>query len=601
MFPGRYTALIFLLILTHSLYAQTDNIGSGRAITFDGVDDYIDFGDIYSDLKLPFTISGWVYLDPSNTQPAPIFTNRNCDPIYTGFRLIVNNNAISMDYGDGLGGNSPAFRRGKLASVDLLTGNWNHITAVVRDVSDMDLYLNGVNVGGTYGGSSSQKMDSSKPGFASTAYFISNGVIYRFKGSIDDIRLWNRALTETEIRNTMCVNLVGNESGLIGYWTFNETSGTTVLDRSPNHFNGTFVGQPVRVFSGAPIGDISTNLYSNNFAGQVVSLTHSGYTINVKTISNTSLGAHVYAVDHSPSQTGGLPLNTFSAPYFGVFLAKQDATASFNSDLSNSGNGCQLYSRNNNSVASWLNNNNPVTNFQKRAELIRSFGVSMPSFDLGQDRIVCDEQSFNLSTGINDPQFYFHWNDNETTSSIVVSASGKYIVTVTGPCSAIKDSVNIQFATAPSPFSLGSDSETCLPPATTLHLPESPSYSYTWQDGTTKSTLQIQQFGTFYATIKNVCGQVSDTITFSKKSVFNGIIPNVITPNDDEKNDYFLIPEDLLGSASLRILNRWGKEVFFSEKYDNRWGGEGVSEGVYYALITSPCLGTQRHVLNILH
>src|SRR5688500_18066288 len=132
---------VLLFVFVQSLHGQTDSVGPGGAIKFDGLDDYINFGDVYSDLQLPFTISGWVYLDPSNNSPAPIFSNRNCDPIYTGFRLIVNNNVISMDYGDGFGGNSPAFRRGKNANVNLLNGNWNHITAVVKGVSDMELYL----------------------------------------------------------------------------------------------------------------------------------------------------------------------------------------------------------------------------------------------------------------------------------------------------------------------------------------------------------------------------------------------------------------------------------------------------------------------------
>jgi hypothetical protein len=47
--------------------------------------------------------------------------------------------------------------------------------------------------------------------------------------------------------------LKGNEPGLIGYWDFNETSGTTVWDKSKNKFHGSAVGTPVRVKSGAVI------------------------------------------------------------------------------------------------------------------------------------------------------------------------------------------------------------------------------------------------------------------------------------------------------------------------------------------------------------
>jgi hypothetical protein len=315
------------------IYAQTDHVGSGRAISFDGIDDYIDFGDVYEDLELPFTISAWVYLDPANSTAAPIFTNRNCDPIYTGFRLLVNNSLISMDYGDGDGGNSPAFRRGKNANTTLLTGNWNHITAVVRDISDMELYLNGVNVGGEYMGGSTKRMDSSKPGFASTAYFISNGVKYRFKGQIDDIRLWNRALTPEEIRRTMCIKLAGNEPGLIGYWDFNEINGSIVFDRSPNHFDGKFIGGPTRTRSGAPIGDVSTYLYSsNNWTNKSMKLDLGNQHIEVTGVGAPVQGVHIYGINSQPSDQSGLPALSGSG-YFGVFMAHQETSSTFSSLL----------------------------------------------------------------------------------------------------------------------------------------------------------------------------------------------------------------------------------------------------------------------------
>src|SRR5690349_12372722 len=103
----RTLIVIFVWLSTvHSSYAQNDDVGSGRALEFDGVDDYIDFGDHYTEVVFPFTISAWAYLDASGIS-APIFTNRNCDPVYQGFRLIINPTNISLEYGDGYGGGSP--------------------------------------------------------------------------------------------------------------------------------------------------------------------------------------------------------------------------------------------------------------------------------------------------------------------------------------------------------------------------------------------------------------------------------------------------------------------------------------------------------------
>src|SRR5688572_6538815 len=107
-------AVFLLLSIVHSSYSQHDSVGSGRALAFDGVDDYINFGDRYSDLTFPFTISAWAYLDASG-KSAPIFASRNCHPVYQGFRLIINPTNISLEYGDGFGSGNPAYRGGKFA------------------------------------------------------------------------------------------------------------------------------------------------------------------------------------------------------------------------------------------------------------------------------------------------------------------------------------------------------------------------------------------------------------------------------------------------------------------------------------------------------
>jgi hypothetical protein len=58
-----------------------------------------------------------------------------------------------------------------------------------------------------------------------------------FNGYIDEFRVWNVARSQSEIASTMNHTLVGNETGLVGYWKFDETSGTTAADSvtSPGH------------------------------------------------------------------------------------------------------------------------------------------------------------------------------------------------------------------------------------------------------------------------------------------------------------------------------------------------------------------------------
>jgi len=64
-------------------------------------------------------------------------------------------------------------------------------------------------------------------------------------------------------------------------------------------------------------------------------------------------------------------------------------------------------------------------------------------------------------------------------------------------------------------------------------------------------------------------------------------VPNVITPNDDGKNDCFFI--DGISSLAcgpqfekVEVFNRWGKLVFTSPDTKFKWCGEGIPSGQYY-------------------
>ena len=78
----------------------------------------------------------------------------------------------------------------------------------------------------------------------------------------------------------------------------------------------------------------------------------------------------------------------------------------------------------------------------------------------------------------------------------------------------------------------------------------------------------------------------------------DSIIPNVFSPNKDEVNDYFEIPDVELNycfdtNFSIEIFTRWGKKVFEDNKVNFKWDGKmknGVecADGVYFYNIESP-------------
>jgi gliding motility-associated-like protein len=60
-------------------------------------------------------------------------------------------------------------------------------------------------------------------------------------------------------------------------------------------------------------------------------------------------------------------------------------------------------------------------------------------------------------------------------------------------------------------------------------------------------------------------------------------IPNVITPNNDGRNDRFIIPQlPLYRSHTLELFNRWGGLLFSTDNYKQDWDGEGLPAGTYY-------------------
>ncbi len=74
-------------------------------------------------------------------------------------------------------------------------------------------------------------------------------------GTIDEIRIWNRARNANEIKADLNRRLVGNEDGLVAYWRFDEGAGNLVRDQTDHAYQGTIHGQPLWVDSDAPIGD----------------------------------------------------------------------------------------------------------------------------------------------------------------------------------------------------------------------------------------------------------------------------------------------------------------------------------------------------------
>jgi len=75
-------------------------------------------------------------------------------------------------------------------------------------------------------------------------------------------------------------------------------------------------------------------------------------------------------------------------------------------------------------------------------------------------------------------------------------------------------------------------------------------------------------------------------------------VPNLITPNEDGSNDYWVLRDkntgqDLLPGTDFHLYNRWGNRVFEMGSYDNRFKAEKISDGIYYYDLKSSCGGKE--------
>ena len=88
-----------------------------------------------------------------------------------------------------------------------------------------------------------------------------------FPGKFDNLRIWNVALTQSEIQSYGSTLPAGNEEGLVGFWNFNEGEGNVLTDLTSNGNNGTIYGaswsDDVPVQSTCDFTEVTVNLYDS--------------------------------------------------------------------------------------------------------------------------------------------------------------------------------------------------------------------------------------------------------------------------------------------------------------------------------------------------
>lgn len=519
----KYLITLFVLFSFTNSFAQ----GSGNTLNFNGTNNAVLLGDqVATNVR---TIEAWVKLDNpvDNT-----LANGYCIIGRSGnnllstdqFHLGFETNAISP----GNGGKISFSRRVGMNNFVIYSdqdtwpaNTWIHVAAVLDATDGMKMYINGVEQTET-DASTEAILAAPTPGDDATIGKWGVLDVRFFDGDIDEVRLWDDARTENEIRSNLCAKLLGTVPGLKAYYNLDNVTGTNVPDESTNTFDGTLsnFGAAPSILSGAPLGDQSEFVYAVNLNGSTLNLVNAaGDAFTVSNIAtNSSVGAHIYRVNAGPSSTQNL--NNPLGNYYGVWLTGLDGT--FDIDYDHAAFGCTscftLSERNDNAVMAWTGLNGAPNNCtfsftgestvgnEFRAEFI--INQSSIPFDLGNDTAVCVAP---LQIGVDIPNASYEWQDNSTGAFFNVLQSGTYYVDVDVQGCLLTDTIEVELFDLS--FELGNDTSYCdntgnLQLTTGLNN----NFNHEWQDGSTSNIFTVSNSGEYYVTVSATGCSNSDTI-----------------------------------------------------------------------------------------
>ncbi len=137
-----------------------------------------------------------------------------------------------------------------------------------------------------------------------------------------------------------------------------------------------------------------------------------------------------------------------------------------------------------------------------------------PSFDadLGPDSTLCTNPYL---LDVTEPGATYLWNNGLTAPTRSINTAGTYWVTVTKNSCKESDTVKLDFF-PPTTVKLGNDTTICSNEKLTLNPGNAPAGStFMWSNGSTNSTIQVNQPGTYSVAVTNYCGVFRDTIKLS--------------------------------------------------------------------------------------
>jgi len=274
----------------------------GNAGDFDGSNDYLNAGSGVSLDNIGngtngngFTIGAWVYNDGGGTYAINMIADKhNTATPLSGWSFYYNRAAKYIAFEADFDGTDL-----KRRSVDdtVVNSQWNHLVVTwdgSSAASGIRFFVNGQET--VY--DTATNASGTRVSDASQNFWIGNNPDgYSFDGKIDELRLYNRALSPSEIQA-----LYKWAPGPVVNWKFDENTGSNTNDSSGNGYTGSFNGAPTwttgKYGSGLSFDGSDDGVYNYN---QVV--TSYPFTLQawVKNSINT-FNTHVVAVGDKDNQ-----------------------------------------------------------------------------------------------------------------------------------------------------------------------------------------------------------------------------------------------------------------------------------------------------------
>ena len=201
----------------------------------------------------------------------------------------------------------------------------------------------------------------------------------------------------------------------------------------------------------------------------------------------------------------------------------------------------------------------------------------------------------------------FSWNFGDPASGRANTASGataphvftqpgNYTVSLTATAAngLLQRQINFYVSAPPRLRLSPRDTLVCEEAGVQLHAsPQPAGTTYRWQDGSTQPALHAEHPGIYWVEVRSSAGCLARDSARVAMQPCPITIPNIITPNGDHLNQAFVLKGLNAPDWTLHFYNRWGREVFAQEHYDNTWAAQGQPAGVYYYLLRHPQTGQQ--------